>query len=80
MGPGIPAPNINVWDGSGPEHPQWTAAILPDKSTGGLYNSSTLMQDTQHINSSWADAPIAAPWLPTAFTQVGTTALDNSWG
>lgn len=80
MGPGIPAPNINTWDGSGPEHPQWTAAIIPDPGTGSLYDSTVPMQDTQHIDASWANAPIAAPWIPTAFTQVGTPSPVNTWG
>lgn len=76
MGPGIPAPNINTWDGSRPEHKQWTDAIIPDPGTGGLYNSTVPMQDTQHIFVSWADAPIAAPWITTIGTQVMG---ENSW-
>lgn len=76
MGPGIPAPNINVWDGSGPAVPQRTPGIIPDPGTGGLYNSTVPMVDTDVLFSSWADAPIAAPWITTIGTQVIGT---NSW-
>jgi hypothetical protein len=77
MGPGVPAPNINVWDGSRPERPQHIAAIIPDPATGGLYNSSVPMTDTDVIFPDWAAAPIAAPWITTIGTQVMGV---NSWG
>lgn len=79
MGPGIPAHNINTWSGYTPAaRPRDNfGAILPDPSTGGLYNSTVPMQDTTRIYPSWADAPLAAPWIPTIGTQVARS--DNDW-
>lgn len=78
MGPGVPAPNINTWTGFGPAVPQRSPGILPDKGTGSLTNSTTPMTDTDMLAASWADT-IACPWVPTAFSQVGTLSDDNSW-
>jgi hypothetical protein len=79
MGNGIPAPNIFTWDGFRQDHTQWTDAVIPDPGTGSLYGSTVPQQDTQHIYASTADAPIAVPWIPTAFTQLGDTSGFNTW-
>ena len=76
---GIPAPNIFTWDGFRQDHTQWTDAIIPDPGTGSLYGSTVPQQDTQHIYASTAAAPIAVPWLPTAFTQLGNPGTANDW-
>lgn len=81
MGSGIPAHNINTWSGYTPApYPRDNlGAILPDPSTGGLYDSTVPMQDTTHIDANWAAAPIAAPWIPTIGTQVGAVTAENGW-
>jgi hypothetical protein len=78
MGPGIPAPNINTWSGFGPAVPQRTPGILPDPDSGSLYNSTVPMTDTDLLAPNFAGT-IAAPWIPTAFTQVGTPGEYNTW-